>query len=209
MVFEGPGQWSALQLNPSLTARPDYEAPVKTVIDHLLQRSEVDPDRIALFGPSLGSLLGARVAALEPRLAACVLDGFVVDWYEAWHAIWPGILQKAPAPVFDAVFGALERLSPQLRGLANHFRWMLGETKPFDLIEALKPFCVREFARQIRCPTLVLYGEAEVAQSDERVAWRLPARDIGDNVLGIVTRHMRTGAAAQETQAVIKSMQHA
>jgi hypothetical protein len=38
LVFEGPGQWSALQMNPGLFLRPDYEKPVKAVIDYLVQR---------------------------------------------------------------------------------------------------------------------------------------------------------------------------
>src|ERR1017187_7840868 len=125
MVFEGPGQWSALQLNPGLVMRPDFEAPVKAVIDLLVRREDVEPDQIALYGPSLGALLAARVAAFEPRLRACICDGLVVDVYEAWHAVWPRVLQNAPPSVFDFVFSVLERLSPQLRGLTNRFRWML------------------------------------------------------------------------------------
>ena len=88
MTFEGPGQWSALQLNPGLLMRPEFEVPVTAVVDYLQQRDDVDPDLIALYGPSLGSLLAARAAAFEERLRACICDGLVVDVYEAWHAIW-------------------------------------------------------------------------------------------------------------------------
>jgi pimeloyl-ACP methyl ester carboxylesterase len=170
MVFEGPGQWSALQTNPGLFLRPDYEVPVRAVIDYLVQRADVDRDKIALFGPSLGSLLAARIVAFEERIRACVCDGFISDVYEAWHAVWPLVLQKAPASVFDVVFAGLERLSPQLRGMANHFRWMLGVSKPHAMIDAWKPFRVSDLAPKIRCPMLFLYGEAEAAQSNERVA---------------------------------------
>jgi pimeloyl-ACP methyl ester carboxylesterase len=169
MVFEGPGQWSAMQLNPGLVLRPDYEAPARAALDALVQRGDVDASRIALFGPSLGALLAARVAAFEPRITACVCDGLVVDVYEAWHAVWPRILQKAPPVVFDIVFGIFERLSPQLRGITNHFRWMLGAAKPHDIIDAWKPYSIKDLAGSIRCPTLLLYGEAEVAQSNDAV----------------------------------------
>jgi hypothetical protein len=50
MVFEGPGQWSALQMNPGLFLRPDYEAPVRVIIDYLVQRGDVDRNKIALLG---------------------------------------------------------------------------------------------------------------------------------------------------------------
>ena len=70
-MFEGPGQWSALQMNPGLVMRPDFEVPTKAVIDYIFQREDVDQDRLALYGPSLGSLLVTRVAAHEKRVRAC------------------------------------------------------------------------------------------------------------------------------------------
>jgi len=169
MTFEGPGQWSALQLNSGLLMRPDYEVPTKAVVDYLVQRTDVDPERIALYGLSLGSLLAARTVAFEQRLSACICDGLVVDVYEAWHAVWPRILQNAPPAIFDIVFASLEKMSGQLRGLTNHFRWMLGASKPHEIVEAWRPYNIKALAPKIRCPLLVLYGEAELAQSSARV----------------------------------------
>ena len=169
LVFEGPGQWSAMQLNPGLFLRPDYEVPVKAVVDYLVQRDEVDPNRIALFGPSLGSILAARAAAFEERISACICDGLIVDVYEGWHAVWPRALQNARPGTFDKVFTALEKVSPQLHGLANHFRWMLGVAKPHEIIEAWQPYNIKELAPLIHCPLLALYGEGEAAQSNEKV----------------------------------------
>lgn len=179
LVVEGPGQWSALQMNPGLLLRPDYEAPVKAVIDHLVRRDDVDPERIALFGPSLGATLAARVVAFEDRICACICDGLVVDVHEAWYAVWPWALRKAPAGIFDKVFAGFEKLSLQLHGMANHFRWMLGASTPTAMIAAWKPFHVGELAPRIRCPMLFLYGEAEAAQSDDRVTLSA-LRFIGD-----------------------------
>lgn len=168
-TFEGPGQWSALQLNPGLHLRPDYELPTAAVIDHLVGREEVDPSRIALFGPSLGAGLAARVAAFEPRISACICDGFVADVYEAWHAVWPRFLQQARPAVFDLLFGAAEKVDPQLRALANHFRWMLGVARPHEMIEAWRPYNVSGLAPKIHVPVLFMYGEAELAQTDDVV----------------------------------------
>ncbi len=156
ITFEGPGQWSALQLNPGLVMRPDYEVPVKAVVGYLVQRDDVDPGRIASYGPSLGALLAARTAAFEQRLCACICDGLVVDVYEAWHAVWPRVLRNAPPRIFDIVFTLLEKMSPQLRGLTNRFRWMLGVSKPHEIIDAWRPYNIKDLAPRIRCPLLVL-----------------------------------------------------
>ncbi|MEO8611249.1 MAG: alpha/beta hydrolase [Chloroflexota bacterium] len=169
LTFEGPGQWSALQLNPGLYMRPDYEVPVKAVVDYLVGRDEVDPSKIALFGPSLGSVLAVRAAAFEERISACIVSGMIVDVYEGWHAVWPAILQNARPGTFDTVFTALEKISPQLRGMANHFRWMLGVSKPHEIIDAWRPYNIRELAPVLHCPMLMLYGEGEAAQSNEKV----------------------------------------
>jgi len=172
-VFEGPGQWSAMQLNPGLFMRHDYEVPVKAAVDYLITRNDVDPDKIALFGPSLGAVLAARVVAFEKRICACICSGLIVDVYEGWHAVWPAPLQKASDRTFDAVFTGAEKVSPQLHGLANHFRWMLGVSKPHEIINAWKPYNLSKLAPQIQCPLLLIYGEAEAAQSNEKVGLSL------------------------------------
>jgi pimeloyl-ACP methyl ester carboxylesterase len=168
-LFEGPGQWSALQLNPGLVYRADYEAPVKAVVDYLLQRDDVDPDRLALVGLSLSSQLAARVVAFEKRIRACIcVGGIVVDVNEAWEAVMPAALRNALPGVFDRVFAGMEKANPSLRGFVNHFRWSFGVTKPHELLEAWRPFNIKGLAPKIECPLLVLMGEGEYEQIDAK-----------------------------------------
>jgi pimeloyl-ACP methyl ester carboxylesterase len=169
LVFEGPGQWSALQLNPGLVLRPDYEVPVKAVVDYLIQRDDVDTDNLALIGYSLGALLAARVVAFEKRISACIVDGLVTDVSEAWEAVWPPALQKLTG-VFDVAAAALEKLSPELRGFINHHLYSFGVSRPSEVLEAYRPFTIQGLAPQIDCPLLLLYGEGEIEQSNEKVA---------------------------------------
>lgn len=170
-VFEGPGQWSALQMNPGLTLKPEFEVPTKAVIDFIFQREDVDPHRLALYGPSLGALLVVRVAAHEKRVRAICADGLVVDVYEAWHSILPRVVQMAPDGVFDAMFTALEKVSPQARDRNTHLTAILGDIKtPHELMTAWKAFSVDHLGPKIECPMLVLYGEAEAAQIGEKTA---------------------------------------
>ena len=169
LVFEGPGQWSALQLNPGLTLRVEYEQPVGAVIDYLLQRQDVDPEKIALYGLSMSSLLGARAVAYDKRICACILNGGpVVDINEAWEAVRPAWVKKTIPGVWDFLFGQLLKVNAQFAGFVNHFEWSFGVNSLRELLEAWRPFTIRGLAPLIHCPTLILEGEAEYAQTDHR-----------------------------------------
>ena len=169
LIFEGPGQWSALQLNPGLVMTVDYEKPVKAVMDYLVQRKEVDPDKIALYGLSLSSLLGARAAAYEKRICACILNGGpVVDVNQAWEAVRPPWVKKTIPGLWDFLFGMLMKVNAQFAGFVNHFEWSLGVSSLREVLDAFQPFNIRDCAPLIECPTLILEGEGEYAQTDRK-----------------------------------------
>ncbi len=91
LAFDGPGQGAAIRKS-KLTFRHDWEAVVTPVIDFALTRREVAPDKIALFGYSLGGYLVARAAAFDRRAAAIILDDGVLDFYAAFQHILPPFL---------------------------------------------------------------------------------------------------------------------
>ena len=75
-------------IEPGLVMTVVYEKPVKVVVDYLLLRNDIDPEKIVLYGLSLSSLLAARAVAYEKRISACILNGGpVVDVNEAWEAV--------------------------------------------------------------------------------------------------------------------------
>src|SRR5205814_90331 len=51
LTFDGPGQNAAL-VRQHLYFRPDWEAVLTPVIDFVLSRPDVDPDRIVVYGVS-------------------------------------------------------------------------------------------------------------------------------------------------------------
>ncbi len=169
LVFEGPGQWSALQLNPGLVMTVEYEKPTKAVIDCLLQRADVDPDQIAIYGLSLSSLLAPRVAAYEKRIRACIVNGGpVVDVNQAWEAVRPVWVKKTIPGVWDLFFGMLMKVNPRLGSFVNHFEWSFGVSTVREVVEAWRPFNITDLAPLIECPTLILEAEAEYAQTDRK-----------------------------------------
>ncbi len=62
---------------------------VRRAVDWLSRQPEVDPERIALVGVSLGALLGASVLASEPRLHTAVL---ILGGVDLAHILWHSVL---------------------------------------------------------------------------------------------------------------------
>ena len=73
ILFDGPGQ-GAMLYEQNVPLRPDWEAVVAPVVDFALSLPQVDPQKIALSGWSLGGYLAPRAASGEHRLAACMAD---------------------------------------------------------------------------------------------------------------------------------------
>jgi len=69
LAFDGPGQGEA---EYDFAICPEYEKPVKAVIDYLETRSDVDTRRLGIWGVSLGGYYAPRAAAFEKRIKACV-----------------------------------------------------------------------------------------------------------------------------------------
>jgi dienelactone hydrolase len=69
LAFDGPGQGEA---EYDFAIVPEYEKPVKAVVDYLETRKEVDPARVGIWGVSLGGYYAPRAACFEKRLKACV-----------------------------------------------------------------------------------------------------------------------------------------
>ena len=69
LSIDGPGQGEA---EYDLPIRPDWEVPGAAVIDAASELPGIDPDRIGIWGVSLGGYYAARVAAGDQRVRACI-----------------------------------------------------------------------------------------------------------------------------------------
>jgi dienelactone hydrolase len=69
LAFDGPGQGEA---EYDFAICPEYERPVKAVVDWLETRTDVDSARLGIWGVSLGGYYAPRAAAFEKRVKACV-----------------------------------------------------------------------------------------------------------------------------------------
>jgi pimeloyl-ACP methyl ester carboxylesterase len=162
LIFEGPGQWSALIRNPGLVFRPDYERPIKAVIDYALSRPDVDGDKLALIGYSFGGYFAPRAAAFEPRIKACIANSLLFDFEEGGvQSFIPPSRDAMDAA--DSMFSTSSRNTEALRWFIGHAEWTMGIERPQDLLTAAKSYTLKGLERRIKCPLLTLLGEEEIA----------------------------------------------
>jgi dipeptidyl aminopeptidase/acylaminoacyl peptidase len=145
LAFDGPGQGSTVR-EQGLHFRPDWEAVVTPVVDDALTLPEVDPDRIALVGSSLGGYLAARAVAFEHRIAACILHDGVYAFGQAF-----GATENVPMDALLANTG--------IRWAIRNGLWTFGVADVAELATAVKSYTLAGVADKITCPTLVLEAE--------------------------------------------------
>ena len=75
-AFDGPGQG---ELFFDVKLAPDFERYSSAVMDHLVERPEIDPHRVGVLGRSLGGHYAPKAAAADHRFAACCAWGACFD----------------------------------------------------------------------------------------------------------------------------------
>ncbi|GAA2240695.1 alpha/beta fold hydrolase [Herbiconiux moechotypicola] len=166
LAFDGPGQGSVL-VDQGLPLRPDYENVVTPVIDFVLQRPEVDPERVALIGLSLGGYLAPRAASREHRVAACIADSGAFDLFDASVARVPKPLRGQIPDGNDAarklVEAMVERLEKNPTGGWALRRNLYAHDVPdaMEFFRVARSFTLREAAQHITCPVLVTHAEGD------------------------------------------------
>ena len=178
LVFDGPGQGAVL-FEQGVPIRPDWEVVVSAVVDAVVEREEIDADRIALTGWSLGGYLALRAASGEPRLAACIADpallsigaGAIGRLRAAGISAsvierYPNIDDATLAPIAEAIHGdRAQRWAVEQRGF-----WVHGVSTLGEYLKATAPFSLEGRLDSIRCPTALTAAEADpLARSVDQV----------------------------------------
>jgi pimeloyl-ACP methyl ester carboxylesterase len=161
LIFEGPGQGGALHLNPALKFRPDYERPVSAVVDYAISRDDVDPQRLALIGFSMGGYLAPRAAAHDSRIKACIANCLLVDMGSVARAELPAFLMKLPHNLIAGMLQVFMRVKPSLRWIYDHFCWAYGISHPSEMFSAMDPYSLKGTEKLMKAPLLCIFGELE------------------------------------------------
>ena len=161
LAFDGPGQGRAVR-KQGLHFRPDWEAVVTPVVDWAVARPDVDPDRLVLYGISMGGYLAPRAATAEHRLRVVVANEGVYDVFEndadasrMTTAELRDFLYNQTDEYNRFVTGMIEH-DVQLYWATTHGQWAFGVTTPADLMKAHEAYTMNGSADRITCPVLVL-----------------------------------------------------
>jgi pimeloyl-ACP methyl ester carboxylesterase len=183
LLYDGPGQGRAL-IKQGLVMRPDWENVVKPVVDYALTRPEVDPERIAIMGISLGGYLAPRAASSEHRLAACIADPGLWDMLEAakarFSALPKDVLEKLPNVDPEVLEPIVEHIqeTPALRwAIVQRAFWVHGVDSLSEYLQLAEDYSLKEVVSQVRCPTLLTWAESDpLSWNAERIYDRLTSQ---------------------------------
>ncbi len=147
-AFDGPGQGEVRPQSPLVDG---YESSVLAVINALAARPEIDAQRIALLGRSLGGHYALRAAAADLRVACAVVFGGFHDLTH-WDAM-PALTREG----FRQATGAATEEEARRRLAFATLEGVLG---------------------YVRCPVLVVHGKRDAIipwHQAQRIATELPA----------------------------------
>jgi dienelactone hydrolase len=99
LSMDGPGQGES---GYDLPIRADYDVAVTAVLDAIAGRTDVDLERIGLFGVSLGGYYAPRVLASEPRVKAGVGLSGPYRFGDMWDTLPPQTRETFVAKSFAA-----------------------------------------------------------------------------------------------------------
>ncbi|KAI0388543.1 dipeptidyl aminopeptidase/acylaminoacyl peptidase [Xylariaceae sp. FL0594] len=177
LTFDGPGQGSVLHEH-DIPMRADWEVVIDRVLAYLADYSrthpglELDLDRIAIAGASLGGYFALRAAA-DQRIKACVAIDPMYDFYEfgakrvapTFFRLWDG--GWIPDCVVNSIVTLGTRLSFQSRWEIFTSARFLGATTPVGLLRRMQGYTFHAghsnttidsrtgYLDRVKCPVLV------------------------------------------------------
>jgi dienelactone hydrolase len=136
LLCDQPGSGGSLRLH-GLPTRPDMEVAATACVDYLIRRGDIDEERIAVGGISMGGYFAPRAAAMESRIAACVAWGAFHDLLDVAANL--AVTGAHSAPPFQVP-------------------WVFGIGDQGELARHARQFCLDGVAEKISCPLLVIHG---------------------------------------------------
>src|SRR5262249_36446902 len=132
LAIDGPGQGEAEYEIPICG---DYERAAKAVCDWIEDRGDLDAERIAIWGVSLGGYYAPRAAAYEKRIKACIALSGPYEW--------------------DTIWDSLPELTRETFRVRSH------SATPADARVKVRELTMAQAAQRIKCPIFVVTGRQD------------------------------------------------
>ncbi|MBI0395421.1 alpha/beta hydrolase family protein [Acinetobacter bereziniae] len=142
LLVDQPGTGEAIRLH-DLRAVYNSEIWATPIVDWLYEKPEIDPNRIAAFGISLGGYYCPRAVAFEPRFCCAAIWGANHDW----RAVQQARLKREgenPVPHYW-----------------KHVEWVFGAKNQEEFFEIAENMHLNGVLDQIKVPFLVTHGEKD------------------------------------------------
>jgi esterase/lipase len=164
LLIEGPGQGNVLR-QQKLYFRPDWEKVVTPIVDFIEKLPDVNKDKIALMGISMGGYLAPRAAAFEPRIKILIANGGVYDFGEsAFHSLPPDVIaliDKNPEE-FNKIIEKEMQHNSIARWFYNNGMWSFNAKTPAEFMKKLKNYSMENIAEKITANSLIINSEADM-----------------------------------------------
>lgn len=170
LTIEGPGQGEVVR-KQHLYFRPDYEAVITPVVDYLLALEGVDPKKIVLWGESFGGYLAPRAAAFEPRLAGCIANEGVYDFFMGTLGSVMQATGISKEEMLAAASKAPQMIEKNIRNMAKtnkglrwgytHGMYVFGVKTPAEFVLKVEKYNLKDAAPKIQCPTLIIDSDSD------------------------------------------------
>ena len=142
-VFDGPGQGEC-NINDMPTTLDNYEQAAEAALTVLLERPDVDKDRVGLYAMSFGAWWGVKVAAHDHRYAAAAFP-------------WASICDK---------YYLFEEESPRYKQL---FAFLTRAESEEELDRFIAGMHLDDILPKVTCPSLFTVGEYDPRSPLEEV----------------------------------------
>lgn len=204
-LFAGPGQMDTLRFNPGCAFEPDYERPVAALLDVLLQRPEVLPQQVALYGISFGGYFASRATAHEPRIKALIANSPIVDLFSymtnlAGFDPLQDLSDDMDFGIADLPSIPDEEFPPYLKDMSKSLMLRFDRPTYKAVFRRLQEFTIRETLASITCPVLAMVGEGEGEGALQQL------EDFCQGVTGPVTRRVFTVAEGADSHCQLGNL---
>ncbi len=160
LIFEGPGQGEMIS-EQKLPFRHDWEQVITPVVDYALGRTDVDPERVALLGYSMGGYLVPRALAFEKRIRWGIVDGGVYSVFDGTMTKFPDEVRQAvesgncTEEIENLVFQEMDT-RPDVHQFITQMLWTFGAETACELFAKLQDYTLADVIGDIQTEMLVV-----------------------------------------------------